>query len=79
MAFAIVIFRLETEDKAHTVRVARTGGVDIPIEVDIAEISVAARVRGTQPPIVARPYFAITIIILIVIKLLPLFFILAIP
>ena len=55
MAFAIVIFRLEAEDKAHIVRVARTVVVDIPIDVDIAEISVAARVRGTQPPIVARP------------------------
>ena len=79
MAFAIVIFRLEAEDKAHTGRGARTGVVDIPTGVDIAEKSVGARARGTQPPNVARPYFAITVIVLIIIKLLPLFFILAIP
>lgn len=79
MAFAIVIFRLEAEDKAHIVRAARTGVADPPIVGDTAEISVAAQARGTQPPTAARPYFAITVIVLIIIKLLPLFFILAIP
>ena len=69
MAFAIVIFRLETEDKAHIVRAARNVVADTPIAVDTAEISVAARVRGPQPPSVARPYIAITIIILIEIKM----------
>ena len=79
MAFAIVIFRLEAEDKAHTARGARTVVADTPRAADTAEKSVAARVRGTQPPNAARPYFAITVIVLIIIKLLPLFFILAIP
>ena len=79
MASAIVIFRLEAEDKAHIARAARTVVGDIPTAGDIAETSVVARVRGTQPPTGARPYFAITVIVLIIIKLLPLFFILAIP